>query len=98
MERGRKVGPNLEQIRRLRILERAYERQLTEYYKIKKKYGVRVWGAEGEVFSKWEGYTGRKVMKKQYRSRVTLPDDLRYVDILGGLEEFSINKLNKSTE
>lgn len=81
-------------IQRLRLLEKAYERQLREYHK--KRYGVVwTWGKEIKVWPRWDGYKYKKIRSPVYRPAIILPDDPAYIEALGGVEAFGITKTGK---
>ena len=92
LEKGKK-RLNLPQIRRLRIMERAFQEHLNEYYKVCKKFNCKYpWGREEKFYST---YDGRTFVKKLlfYRSSHILPSRQEDIEALGGLEAFGVTPL-----
>ena len=77
--------PSLYQIRRLRLMEKAFRERLDEYTANPKKFAG--WGKEEKVYGKWEGNLYEKRMV-YYRSSNLLPVRAEDIEALGGLEVF----------
>jgi len=88
LERG-KTLPNAYQISRIRLMEKAYEKPLEKYHKLRKKYSRKhTWGVMEKFYPKWEGNLYVWRMKEAYQSRPLLPEDPKYIELLGGIEVF----------
>lgn len=85
--------PTLYQIRRLRLMERAFAEPLNLYLSNPRKYGG--WGKTEKVY---EPYGGLKFTRRMlvYKSANTLPIRAKDIEALGGMEIFGRTAVRKS--
>jgi DNA-binding XRE family transcriptional regulator len=96
IETERRYKPDLYMIRRIRLMERIYARQLSEDRRRGRKYKCTVvWGKERKTYEKYEGdlFTKRAI---GYRQSIILPDRKEDIEALGGMEVFGSASAKKS--
>ncbi len=92
-----KSEPNLRNIRRLRLMEKAFSEYMPEYYRLVKKFGSKyTWGREVKVYEKYAGYKFHK-RAVSFTSSTIVPSRQEDFDSLGGMATFAfiIDKKHK---
>lgn len=87
LEKG-ELEPNIQAIRRIRLLERAFAEELETYHKQVKRWHAKwTWGKEQKVYEKYGGYAHKKV-PIGYRSSNVIPRRTADIEALGGIQVF----------
>jgi DNA-binding XRE family transcriptional regulator len=84
LEKG-ELEPNVRTIRRIRLLEHAFDEELAEYFKQVRKWGaIWTWGKEENVYEKYGGYKHKKVAVGYATSNI-VPRRKADYEALGGM-------------
>jgi DNA-binding XRE family transcriptional regulator len=84
LEKG-ELEPNVRTIRRIRLLEHAFDEELAEYHKQVRKWGaIWTWGKEEKVYEKYGGYKHKKVAVGYATSNI-VPRRKADYEALGGV-------------
>ena len=87
LEKG-ELEPNIATIRRIRLLEHAFDEELEVYFKQVRRWHSRcTWGNERKIYEKYGGYAFKKVAVG-YRSSNAIPRRQEDIEALGGIRVF----------
>jgi DNA-binding XRE family transcriptional regulator len=84
LEKG-ELEPNVRTIRRIRLMEHAFDEELVHYHYLVKRFGSKYpWGKEVKVYEKYGGYKHTK-QALGYRSSKVVPRRKADYEALGGV-------------
>jgi len=89
LEKG-ELEPNIQTIRRIRLMEHAFDEELEEYYKLCKRFKCKwTWGKEIKVYEKYGGYAFKRRAVSYANSKV-VPRRKEDYEALGGMAVWGV--------